>query len=196
MITVIQIDNILVSSEIITEYFDCDYSKCEGKCCIVGDSGAPLNEEEVSEIEKHYRNYIPYMTPQGREVIGREGFFTIDIDGDMVTPLVGNGGECAYTCFDEHNHCYCAMEKAHLAGTSSFHKPISCYLYPIRVTHLSSGMTALNLHRWYLCQDAFLKGKKEKIRVYQFLKEPLIRAFGEEFYKGLEVASKRALAVT
>ncbi len=191
--TIIQIDDCLVSDEIITEFFACDYEKCQGCCCIIGDSGAPLEESEIEAIEKNYRIFSPEMQEKGRAVVGKTGFFEVDIDGDLVTPLVPGSEECAYCHFDEHGNCFCAMEKCWFQGKGDFRKPISCWLYPIRITELSNGMKALNLHRWHICQDAFAKGKKEKVRVYQFLREPLIRYFGEDFYEALEAAAQHIL---
>lgn len=190
---IVEIGNCLVSSEIITEYFACDYQACHGCCCIIGDSGAPLDPGEEYLFGKEYKSYESLLTPEGKEALNKQGFSVIDRDGDKVTPLV-NGEECAYTCFDKEGNCFCAVEKAYYAGTSGFQKPISCRLYPIRITSLSNGMLALNLHRWHICTDAFIKGAKEKIPVYQFLREPLIHRFGKEFYCSLEAAAKSFLA--
>jgi len=183
--TIIQIDDILVSSEILTEYFACDYEKCKGCCCIIGDSGAPLEESEPEAIEKNYTIFSPLMSPKGRKAVDEKGFFEIDIDGDMVTPLVPGSEECAYSLIDEKGNCFCSMERCWFNGQGDFRKPISCWLYPIRISTLRNGMKALNLHRWEICKDAFAKGKKEKVRVYQFLREPIQRYFGEEFYEAL-----------
>ena len=191
--TIIQIDDCLVSDEIITEYFACDYEKCKGCCCIIGDSGAPLEESEVEAIEKNYSIFSPDMQEKGRAVVDKTGFFEVDIDGDIVTPLVPGSEECAYCHFDDEGNCLCSMEKCWFQGKGDFRKPISCWLYPIRITKLSNGMRALNLHRWHICQDAFARGKKEKIRVYEFLREPIIRYFGEDFYEALEEAAKYIL---
>ena len=115
----------------------------------------------------------------------KKGFFEIDIDGDMVTPLTEGSEECAYCHFDKEGNCLCAMECCWHEGRTDFRKPISCSLYPIRLSTLGNGLTAVNLHRWDICKDAFIKGRKENIRVYQFLKDPIIRYFGEEFYDAL-----------
>ncbi len=188
--TIIQIDDCLVSEEILTEFFACDYEKCKGCCCVIGDSGAPLEECEAGAIEKNYEIFSPLMSEQGRKAVSDKGFFEIDRDGDMVTPLVPGGEECAYTLFDEEGNCFCSMERCWFQGKGDFRKPISCWLYPIRITQLSNGTRALNLHRWHICQDAFAKGKKDKVRVYQFLREPIERYFGEDFYNALEEAAK------
>lgn len=187
---IIQIDDCLVSEEILTEYFSCDYGKCKGCCCIIGDSGAPLEECEPEAIEKNYPLFSPLMRPQGRKAVEEKGFFEIDVDGDMVTPLVPGSEECAYTCFDKDGNCFCSMERQWFDGIGDFRKPISCWLYPIRVSVLGNGMRALNLHRWDICRDAYEKGRKEGIRVFEFLREPLERYFGEDFYSALSEASR------
>ena len=188
--TIIEIDDCLVSEEILTEYYACDYEKCKGCCCIIGDSGAPLEEVEAGAIEKNYEIFSPIMSEEGRAAVASKGFFEIDCDGDMVTPLVPGSEECAFTHFDEEGNCFCAMERCWFQGNGDFRKPISCWLYPIRITQLRNGMRALNLHRWHICKDAFEKGKKEKIRVYEFLREPIERYFGEDFYSALSEAAK------
>ncbi len=186
---IFEIGGCLVSSEILTEYFACDFEKCHGACCIIGDSGAPLEGEEVDSFRKEFDNYRKYMTPEGIGALHKQGFGVVDQDGDLVTPLV-NGEECVYTSFDKDNNCFCATELAYCKGECKFRKPISCALYPIRISTLSNGVQALNLHRWSICKCAFEKGKKEKVPVYVFLREPIIRKFGEEFYSALEAASK------
>lgn len=193
--SIIQIGDVLVSSEIITEHFACDYEKCKGACCIVGESGAPLLEEELPLLERDYGKFKPWMSPSGCKRVEESGFFEIDVDGDYVTPLLGNSEECVYTRFEGDN-CLCAIERAHTAGKCGFVKPISCRLYPIRVTALSSGMKALNLHRWNLCKCAFEKGKKEGVPVYRFLEGPLTEAFGREFYSMLEAAARTLTAAS
>ena len=182
--SIIQIGDILVSSEVITEYFSCDYEVCRGACCIIGDSGAPLSEAETGLLEDHYPHYQAWMSVEGRERVEKDGFWEIDRDGDMVTPLLHGSEECAYTRFEGEN-CFCAIERTHCAGRCSFVKPISCRLYPIRASVLRNGLTALNLHRWEICKCAFQKGRRDKTRVYEFLKAPLTDAYGEEFYSEL-----------
>ena len=182
--SILQIGDILVSSEVLTEYFCCDYAVCRGACCIIGDSGAPLQEEETSLLERHYPQYEAWMSVEGRQKVETDGFFEIDSDGDLVTPLLHGSEECAFTRFEGEN-CFCAIERAHCAGRCAFVKPISCRLYPIRASILRNGLTALNLHRWGICRCAFEKGKREGIRVYQFLKSPLTDAYGGAFYTEL-----------
>lgn len=188
--TIIQIDDCLVSEEILTEYFACDYEKCKGCCCVIGDSGAPLEESEVEAIEKNYPVFSPVMREAGRQRIDETGFFEVDADGDIVTPLVPGSEECAYTHFDSCGNCLCSMEKCWFEGRGDFRKPISCWLYPIRISVLSNGLRALNLHRWDICKDAFVRGRKEKVRVYEFLREPIERYFGEDFYSALSEAAR------
>ena len=128
------------------------------------------------------------MSPEGRAVVEEKGFFEIDSDGDIVTPLVPGREECAYAACDEDGNWFCTIERSWCRGGSDFVKPISCRLYPIRVSRLSNGMIALNLHRWNICSCAFAKGKKEGIPVFRFLQKPLTDAFGEDFYAALEAA--------
>ena len=182
--SIIQIGDILVSSEVLTAYFCCDYDVCRGACCIIGDSGAPLLESETELLERHYPQYEAWMSVDGRDKIAESGFFEVDADGDLVTPLLHGSEECAYTRFEGEN-CFCAIERAHRAGRCPFVKPISCRLYPIRASVLRNGLTALNVHHWEICQCAFEKGRRDGIRVYQFLKAPLTDAYGESFYTEL-----------
>ena len=186
----IQIDDVLVSEEVLTTCFACDYARCKGVCCIIGDSGAPLEESETEALERNYAHYSALMGPGGRDAVQKKGFFEIDRDGDLVTPLVEGSEECAFCHFDDDGNCLCAIECQWMKGRGNFRKPISCQLYPIRLTRLSSGLTGVNLHRWDICKDAFVKGAAEGIRVYQFLREPLIRYFGEEFYEALCQAAR------
>lgn len=181
--TIVQIGDILVSEDVISEYFACDYERCKGRCCIEGDSGAPLDEAEIDGLERDYPQFCSLMSEGGKQAVLCEGFFSVDRDGDLVTPLVEGSCECAYSHFTEDGSCLCAIECCKLR------KPLSCSLYPIRVTPLTGGGKALNLHRWDICADAFAKGRREGIRVYQFLHKPLVQAFGQEFYEALCAAA-------
>ena len=181
--TIVQIGDILVSEDVISEYFACDYERCKGRCCIEGDSGAPLDEAEIDGLERDYPQFCSLMSEGGKQAVLREGFFSVDRDGDLVTSLVEGSCECAYSHFTEDGSCLCAIECCQLR------KPLSCSLYPIRVTPLTGGGKALNLHRWDICADAFAKGRREGIRVYQFLHKPLVQAFGQEFYEALCAAA-------
>lgn len=188
--TIVEIDNTLVSSDIFTERFFCDITRCHGACCIIGDSGAPLEDHECALIEKEYNKISKYLRIEGIRSIKEQGPFVRDIDEDLVTPLIG-GEECAYTLFDKDEICFCGIEFAHSQGESTLNKPISCWLYPIRVSRLSNGLTALNLHQWHVCVDGYVKGKKEGVPVFRFLKEPLTFAFSSEFYDNLEAVYER-----
>ena len=155
--TIVEIGDILVAEDVITEYFSCDYEVCKGCCCIIGDSGSPLEESELEPLEEHYPTYSKLMRPVGRAQVDKDGFFIVDRDGDIVTPVVDGSEECAYTTFDEKGNCFCSIERCFFNGSCNFRKPISCWLYPIRVQKLSSGGIALNLHRWDICADAYEK---------------------------------------
>ena len=183
----IEIDDKIVSADILRECFACDLGKCKGICCVEGDAGAPLDIEEVDLLEQEYPNYAPYMTAEGRSEVEHQGFMVVDVDGDYTTPLVDNAA-CAYA-FEENGTTFCAIERAYREGKCSFLKPISCHLYPIRVKQFRNGSYGLNYHRWTVCRDAIECGKRLGIPVYKALKEPLIRRFGEEFYTALECAA-------
>ena len=194
--TIIEIGDILVSEDVVTEFFACDYPVCKGCCCIIGDSGAPLKEEELEPLEAAYDVFAPLMSQAGRDAVRQNGFFEIDREGDIVTPVVPGREECAYCHFDGSGNCFCAIEREFCKGHGSFRKPISCSLYPIRVVDLGGGRVGLNLHRWHICKDAYEKGRREGIRVYEFLRGPLIEAFGQEFYSALEAAAKMLIAAS
>ena len=190
--TIVQIGDILVSEEIVTEFFACDYAACRGACCIAGDSGAPLEEREIDALERDYPAFESLMTPDGRAAVDAKGFFEVDRDNDIVTPLMpsADGSQdlpCAFCHFGAEGECLCAIE---MAGRT---KPVSCSLYPIRVTKLTGGGLALNFHHWDICQPALEKGRREGIRVWQFLQKPLTDAYGEEFYEALSAAAKHLL---
>ena len=154
---------------------------------------AEIIKTKLDSLEENYPEYSKLMRPQGVAQVAKDGFFSIDRDNDLVTPTVDGSGECAYTTFDDAGNCFCAIERCYFAGTVKFRKPQSCWLYPIRVTKLSDGGLALNLHRWGLCKDAYEKGKREGIRVYEFLREPLSAIFGEDFYSALEAAARHII---
>ena len=184
----IEIDDKIVSTDILTEHFACDIAKCKGQCCVDGNAGAPLEIDEVDILEQEYANYKRYMTPEGIESVERNGFMVVDCEGDYTTPLVGDA-ECAYS-YVENGVTLCAIEKAFLRGECSFRKPISCHLYPIRLIRFSNGTIGLNYHRWSVCAAARAKGRQEGLPVYKSLRQPIIRRFGEEFYKALECAEE------
>lgn len=179
----IEIDDKIIATDILTEEFCCPLDECRGECCVEGNAGAPLEIEEVDILEEEYENYKPFMTPEGIAEVERQGFMYVDSDGDYCTPLV-NDAECAYSVV-ENGLTLCAIEKAYRAGKTTFKKPISCHLYPIRVKKFSHGFYGLNLHRWDICRCAFACGKCNGVKLYKVLQEPLERRFGEEFYAQL-----------
>ena len=181
-----QIGDVLISDEVLTERFTCDLQDCKGACCIEGDAGAPLELDEVLELEEVLPVIWDGLDLQARKVINKQGVAYTDPEGQLVTSIV-NGKDCVFTCYDEQGCCFCAIEKAFREGKTKFRKPISCYLYPIRVKQVGD-MEALNYNRWNICKAAVLLGQKENVRVYEFLKEPLIRKFGEAWYQELTEA--------
>lgn len=181
----IQIDDKVISLDLFEKHFTCDISKCLGACCVHGDSGAPLEEDEILILEQNIDKIKPYLTPEGIAVIEQCGVSVIDFDNEFVTPLVRGGEECAYSFFSANGVCLCGIEKAYREGVIPFIKPISCHLYPIRVKRFEK-ITALNYDRWSICAPARELGEKEKKPVFMFLEEPIIRMFGEDFYKSLE----------
>lgn len=187
----IQIDDTLVSLDVIERQFLCDLSYCKGACCIEGDSGAPLEPEEVAELEKVLPEIWGDLSPAAQAVIQKQGVAYTDPDGDLVTSIVDHKN-CVFTCYDAKGVCQCALEKAHREGRIDFYKPVSCHLYPVRITRYDT-FQAVNYHRWEVCKAAELLGKKEKLPVYKFLKAPLIRKFGEAWYKDLEVCAEEWL---
>ena len=179
----IQIDDKLISEDLFSEEFVCNLAKCKGICCVEGDAGAPLDEDETKILDEIYPKIKPYLRPEGIQAIEEQGTYTLDFEGDLVTPLVNNA-ECAYVIFDEKGYTKCAIEKAYEDGVIDWQKPISCHLYPIRITEYSN-FSAINYHEWDICSDACTLGKELGVKVYQFLKKPLIRKYGEEFYQTL-----------
>ena len=182
----IQIDDKLISEDLFSEEFVCNLAKCKGICCVEGDAGAPLDEDETKILDEIYPKIKPYLRPEGIQAIEEQGTYTLDFEGDLVTPLVNNA-ECAYVIFDEKGYTKCAIEKAYEDGVIDWQKPISCHLYPIRITEYSN-FSAINYHEWDICSDACTLGKELGVKVYQFLKKPLIRKYGEEFYQTLSEA--------
>lgn len=183
----ISIGDAIVSSEILEEAFVCDLSKCKGACCVGGDAGAPLNEEEASLLDDLYDEVKPYLRPEGIKAIESQGKFVMGQDGELETPLVNNE-ECAYVIF-EGGITKCGIEKAHEDGVVDYKKPISCHLYPIRIQKYSS-FEAVNYERWDICAPACDLGASLKVPIYAFLKEPLIRKYGPDWYGELEEVAK------
>lgn len=177
-----KIGKALVSDDIKEVHFVCKLSACNGDCCVEGDAGAPLEEEEISILEDYIDEIKPYMTEEGRLASDLVGVFDYDTDASYVTPLVNNR-ECAFV-YKENGINFCAIEKAYLEGKIKFKKPLSCHLYPIRLKDIGE-FTAVNYDKWNICKPALINGKDLGIPLYKFLKEPLIRKFGENWYKEL-----------
>jgi len=184
----LQIDDTIISLELLEERFVCDLNSCKGICCIEGDDGAPLEEAEVKIIEDLLPVIWDDLSEASKSVISKQGVSYIDQDGEPVTSIV-NGAECVFTYTDELGVCKCAIEKAFREGKTNFYKPISCHLYPVRLQKYDE-FTAVNYHRWSVCGCARKLGGKLGVPVYQFLKEPLIRRFGTEWFEQLEIADK------
>lgn len=178
----IAVENILVSDDIRNIKFVCDLSKCHGACCVEGDAGAPLEEEEISLIEDAIDEIKAYMVPDGIAVIEKNGVFDYDMFGHFVTPLV-HDQECAFVYFEE-NVAKCAIEKAFGEGRIPFAKPVSCHLYPVRISG-SNSFEAVNYHEWHICHDALKNGNKNDVPLYVFLKDALVRKYGPGWYNSL-----------
>lgn len=206
--SILQVGDILISSDILTEEFCCDLSACKGQCCIEGDAGAPVSTDEIMEIENMLDEAWPLLSASAQAVIDKQGVAYTDEEGDLVTSIVG-GKDCVFTYYDDIEDfntkqpikgcCLCALEKCARAKISKaeanstpytlhstlFTKPISCALYPIRVKQFSDGTIALNYHKWSICKDAVKKGRDLHLPVYRFLEGPLVRRFGQEWYDEL-----------
>lgn len=180
----IQIDNVVVALDVFTEKFVCNLHACKGGCCIEGDAGAPVEDDELRQLEEVLPIVWDDLSAEAQAVISKQGVCYRDNDGELVTSIV-QGKDCVFTCYDEKGNCFCAIEKAYRAGKAAFHKPISCHLYPIRVANYGP-YKAVNYHRWSVCHAAWELGKEKGIPVYRFLKEPLIRKFGDAWYAELE----------
>jgi hypothetical protein len=185
----IAIDKTLISEDLLEKRFVCDLNACKGACCVAGDSGAPLDEDELPVLESILEKVKPYMVPKGIRAIEKQGAYVVDSDGDYTTTLVGEGAECAFVYFDETRTAKCAIEKAYYEGVITWKKPISCHLYPVRISKYRS-YDAVNYSHWDICQPACDCGKRLDVPVYKFLKEPLIRKYGKEWFRALEKSAK------
>lgn len=181
----IAIDNTLISEDILEKKFVCDLNACKGACCVAGDSGAPLDKDELAVIDSILEKVKPYMVKKGLAAIEKHGPYVIDGDGDYTTTLVAPGQECAFVYFDENKIAKCAIEKAYLEKKVNWQKPISCHLYPIRIKKTKT-YDAVNYDKWSVCKPACACGEKLDVPVYKFLKTPLIRKYGKDWYKQLE----------
>ncbi|MDR0509791.1 MAG: DUF3109 family protein [Rikenellaceae bacterium] len=180
----IEIEGNIVSTELLTERFCCDLAACRGMCCVEGNAGAPVSPDEVAVLTREYPVYRQYMKPAGVKAIERDGFAVLDEDGDLTTTLVA-GAECAYS-YEDKGMTLCAIERAFLDGRTTFRKPVSCHLYPIRLTVFGSGAVGLGYHRWEVCRGA--EGRGELI--YKALREPIVRRFGQGFFDALAKAER------
>ncbi|MDA3929721.1 MAG: DUF3109 family protein [Prolixibacteraceae bacterium] len=183
----IQIDKAIVSFDVFKKQFLCNIMACKGACCVEGDSGAPLTKDEAEIIENNYPVFKKYLDRKYQLEVEKQGRYVVDSDGDIVTPLFNNR-ECVYTFKDENNITKCAIEKAYLNGEIDFHKPVSCHLFPIRITEYKE-FDAVNYQKLYICKPGRECGVKNELPLYVFLKEPLIRKYGESWYEELEIAA-------
>lgn len=184
----IAIDKTLVSDDLLERKFVCDLAACKGECCVAGDSGAPLEPEEEAVLTSILPEVIPYMNKEGIKEIKKSGVALIDSDGDLVTPLVDGVKHCAFVIFED-SIAKCAIEKAYYDGKIKFKKPVSCHLYPVRITKYKE-FDAVNYQEWDVCKPACSCGEKLDVPVYKFLKEPLVRKYGKAWYKQLELVAE------
>ncbi|HAB41928.1 MAG TPA: DUF3109 domain-containing protein [Porphyromonadaceae bacterium] len=187
----LQIQNALVSLDLAEEFFVCDLAKCLGQCCIEGDAGAPITEDEKKKLEEVLPVVWDDLLPAAREVIERQGVAYTDEEGDLVTSIV-DGRDCVFTTYAPGGMCLCAVEKAFREGKCDWRKPMSCYLYPLRLTEYPD-FTAVNYHRWKICKCACTLGRKEGVRLYEFMRGPLTERFGAEWYDELKQACEAYL---
>lgn len=183
--SMIAIGETLISEDIFDKKFVCDLNACKGECCVAGDSGAPLDKNELAILDEIYPKVKPYMNPKGIAAVDKQGSYVLDSDGDYTTTLVSEGAECAFVFFDEKNIAKCAIEQAYLEGKIDWKKPISCHLYPIRISDYKA-YEAVNYHSWHICKPACECGKQLNVPVFKFLKDPLIRKYGTDWYEELD----------
>jgi len=184
-----QLGKTIVSEEIIENDFVCNLSACKGACCIDGDAGAPVEEEETHVLEEIYPAVKPFLRQEGIAAIEKQGVYVKTEDGEYETPLIDNA-DCAYVIYDDNNTALCGIEEAYNQGEIKWKKPVSCHLYPIRVKDYSE-FSAVNYHRWPICDDACSLGAELQVPIYKFVKEALIRKFGEDWYEELEKIAKK-----
>lgn len=190
----LQIGDKLVSLDLVEKFFHCNLDDCLGECCIEGDAGAPLLEEERAKLEELLPRILPYLSDKAKKVVMEEGVSYVDEEGDLVTNLV-DGANCVFTTFAPDGKCLCALEKARCEGETDFFKPISCALYPVRLKEYDA-FVAVNFHRWKICKGAEVMGRAKGVRAFEFLKEPLTRKFGAEWYDELCLTANEYLKQT
>ena len=188
----IKVGDILVSDDIKEKEFVCNLEKCKGACCVEGDYGAPLDEDELDILKEIYPAILPYLTKEGIAAIEAQGTHVLDDDGDLSTPTIG-GRECAYAIYDQKGILKCGIEEAYNDGKIGWKKPISCHLYPIRITK-KKNLEAVNYHKWSICSPACAFGKELHVPLYKFLKEPLIRKYGQGWYDELVAAIENGIS--
>mgnify|MGYP003370486114 FL=1 len=189
---ILQVGDVILTSEILTECFCCDLDACKGACCVEGDSGAPLLLDEVAPLEEVLDEVWPQLSAKAQSTIDKQGVAYTDAEGDLVTSIV-DGKDCVFTCYGADGCCYCATDKAFREGRTAWCKPISCALYPIREKRFANGLVGLQYHHWDICKPAVAKGNELNLKIYQFLKEPLVRRFGAAWYDELcQVAAQLA----
>ncbi len=186
-----QIQDTLVSLDLAEEFFCCDLEACKGECCIEGDAGAPVTHAECREIRRALPVIEKDMLPRAIEEVKQNGVAYVDEEGDLVTTIL-DGKNCAFTCYGPGGVCLCALEGAYRRGETKWRKPISCALYPVRLTEYDK-FTAVNYHRWNICRPARVKGRREGIRLYQFLEGPLTERFGSDWYAELKLCCEEYL---
>ena len=184
----IEINDTVISLDLIERFFCCDLAGCKGECCVEGDAGAPLEKEEFNILRKILPVVWDDLSPEAQAVINRQGVGYIDRESEIVTSIV-NGKNCVFTYYGTDGVCKCAIEKAFIEGRTDFMKPVSCHLYPIRVKRYKDYY-AVNYHHWKVCRAAGILGKQKHLLLYQFLREPLIRKFGEEWYDALDTCAQ------
>jgi len=185
----LQINDTIISFDLFDQYFVCNLTQCKGACCIEGEAGAPLKKDEISEIEDILPIIWNDLSEKARKLIDSQGVFYIDPEGEPVASII-NGRECVFAYIDEEGNCKCVIEKAFHEGKTDFQKPISCHLYPIRVQRYND-FQAVNYNKWKICKCARVLGNELKIPLYQFLKEPLIRRFGADWYEQVDFFAKQ-----
>lgn len=183
------IDNKIVHRDILSKNFACDLKKCKGACCIEGDSGAPLEEDEAEKIKEILPKIIDMLNDDAKKIIQEQGPVIIDIEGDLTTNIIGKGGACVFVTYNDEGIALCSIEQAWQNGLTDFRKPLSCHLYPIRIKKYNN-FEAVNFHEWEICKDAIINGTINNIKVYEFLKEALIRKYGEKWYDELKLTAE------
>ncbi|MDE6540892.1 MAG: DUF3109 family protein [Muribaculaceae bacterium] len=190
----LEIQNTIVSLDLVERFFCCDLETCLGQCCIDGDAGAPITESERALLEQVLPEIWDDLAPAAQRVIEEQGVSYVDEEGDLVTSIV-DGRNCVFTCYAPGGMCLCAIEKAYREGRVGWRKPASCALYPVRLTEYKD-FTAVNLHRWKICRCAETLGRSKGLRAYQFLRGPLTERFGREWYDELAATCEEYLRQT